>query len=101
MEKYKMSGLCKQVGLTAGYLSVVINSKKPVLVDFYAVWCIPFRMQTPILDELASELSDKITVCKVNVDYVGIEIPDKFVVGFGLDVDEKYRNLPYIGYIEK
>lgn len=36
----------------------------------------------------------------VKVDYTGFQIPDEFVVGYGLDVDEKYRNLPYIGYIE-
>lgn len=33
-------------------------------------------------------------------DYCGIEIPDKFVVGFGLDFDEKYRNLPYVGVLK-
>lgn len=36
----------------------------------------------------------------VNVDYAGFVIPDKFVLGYGFDMDEKYRNLPYIGYIE-
>ena len=37
---------------------------------------------------------------EVLVDYVGYEIPNKFVVGYGFDVDERGRNLPYIGYIE-
>ena len=36
----------------------------------------------------------------VKVDYTGFEIPDKFVVGFGLDYAQKYRNLPYIGVVE-
>ena len=36
----------------------------------------------------------------VNVDYVGFEIPDEFVVGYGLDSAQKYRNLPYIGIVE-
>lgn len=36
----------------------------------------------------------------VKVDYTGFEIENKFVLGYGLDYDEKYRNLPYIGYVE-
>lgn len=39
-------------------------------------------------------------VVDVAVDYVGFEIPDEFVVGYGLDYDQKYRNLPYIGFVE-
>lgn len=39
-------------------------------------------------------------VREVKVDYVGFEIPDEFVVGYGLDYAQKYRNLPYIGIIE-
>jgi len=37
----------------------------------------------------------------VHVDYTGFEIPDEFVVGFGLDYDQRYRNLPYIGVVEQ
>ena len=58
---------------------VVIKSKKPVVVDFYAVWCGPCRMQAPILNELANELSDKVTVCKVNVDEA-----EKLAVSYGI-----------------
>lgn len=39
-------------------------------------------------------------VYEVDVDYVGFQIPDKFVVGYGLDYNEMYRNLPYIGYLD-
>ncbi len=39
-------------------------------------------------------------VTEVDVDYVGFRIPDKFVVGYGLDYDQHYRNLPYIGVVE-
>ena len=35
----------------------------------------------------------------IDADYVGFEIPDLFVIGYGLDYDEKYRNLPYIGVV--
>ena len=37
---------------------------------------------------------------KLLVDYTGFEIPDEFVVGYGLDYDQKYRNLPYIGVVK-
>ena len=37
---------------------------------------------------------------EVDVDYVGYTIPNKFVVGYGFDVDGKGRNIPYIGYLE-
>ena len=39
-------------------------------------------------------------VVNVNVDYTGFEIPDEFVVGYGLDYNQRYRNLPYIGVVE-
>ena len=39
-------------------------------------------------------------VVDVPLDYIGFDIPDKFVLGYGLDLDEKYRNLPYVGVFE-
>lgn len=51
---------------------VVLKSDKTVLVDFYADWCGPCKMVAPILAEIDAQMSDKVLVCKVNVD----EAPD-------------------------
>ena len=46
----------------------VLKSNKPVLIDFYADWCGPCRMMSPIIDQIAEEMLDEIKVGKVNVD---------------------------------
>ncbi|MFT8889222.1 MAG: thioredoxin [Ethanoligenens sp.] len=47
---------------------VVLNTDKPVLIDFWATWCGPCRMQGPIVEDVAEELGDTATVAKLNVD---------------------------------
>lgn len=70
-------------GRTLSYLIEYLKMKKPNSVKLCALLDKPDRR-----------------VIDVKVDYTGFEIPDKFVIGYGLDWDEKYRNIPYIGYIE-
>ncbi len=70
-------------GRTLSYLLEILKSRSPKSL----------RLCT-LLDKPDRRVVD------VDVDYVGFEIPDEFVVGYGLDYDQKYRNLPYIGVIE-
>ncbi|MEA4963499.1 Thioredoxin 1 [bioreactor metagenome] len=73
----------------------VLSSDKPVLVDFWAAWCGPCRMVSPIIDQLAGEYAEKVKVVKVNVDentelasqYDIMSIPSVFLFKDGKKVD--------------
>ncbi len=70
-------------GLTLRYLYNMLQRRGPNSLKIAALLSKPSRREVD-----------------VPVDYVGFEIPDRFVVGYGLDVDQKYRNLPYIAVID-
>ena len=70
-------------GRTLDYLLKYLNKKEPNSIKTVSMLSKPSRR-----------------VININADYVGFEIEDKFVIGYGLDYNEKYRNLPYVGYIE-
>lgn len=57
----------------------VLNEKGAVLVDFYANWCGPCKMLSPVLHEVAEEYADQVKVCKINVDEE-IELAQKYRV---------------------
>ena len=50
------------------FKEVVLDAKVPVLVDFYADWCGPCKMMTPVLEDVAGELGDRAIIVKINVD---------------------------------
>lgn len=70
-------------GRTLSYLLEILGARKPAELKLCTLLDKPERRVKP-----------------VKVDYTGFNIPDEFVVGYGLDYDQKYRNLPYIGVVE-
>lgn len=69
-------------GRTLNYLLEMLRKREPASVKLCT-----------LLDKPSRRVVD------VEVNYTGFEIPDEFVVGYGLDYDQKYRNLPYIGIV--
>ena len=67
------------VHVTSATFDGVVTSDRPVLIDFWAPWCGPCRAIAPVLEEIAQEQGDKVTIGKVNVD----EHPD-LAVRFGV-----------------
>ncbi|HET6502137.1 MAG TPA: thioredoxin [Amycolatopsis sp.] len=52
----------------ASFSDDVLTSEKPVLVDFWATWCGPCKMVAPVLDEIATEHKEKLTIAKLDID---------------------------------
>jgi len=71
-------------GLTVQHLTQTLSKRKPKSIKVCALLNKPDRRQVT-----------------VHVDYVGFEIPDKYVVGYGLDYQQKYRNLPYLAVLDQ
>jgi thioredoxin 1 len=69
----------------ANFEETVLNSSKPVMVDFWAAWCGPCRMVGPIIDEISTEYADKAVVGKVDVD-----ANQEFAAKYGV------RNIPTV-----
>lgn len=79
---------------TENFEKEVMNSEKTVLIDFWASWCGPCKMMSPVVDQIAEELNDSVKVCKVNIDeeqnlavkYNVMSIPTFVVIKDGKEV---------------
>ena len=86
----------------ANFEAEVINSELPVLIDFWAPWCGPCNMVSPIVEELADDYAGKLKVCKINVDeapgvsrqYSIRAIPTLMVFKAGEIVDQQVGVVP-------
>ena len=89
--------------------SKLIADNKLVIVDFWATWCGPCRMLSPVLDELEEEMADQISVVKVNVDdadeiaaqYRIMSIPTLLFIKGGQVVDKTVGAMPKATLAEK
>ena len=87
----------------------MLQDDKLVIVDFWAVWCGPCRMPSPIVDEIAEEMADKVTVVKCNVDdcediamqYRIMSIPTLIFFKNGEIVDKTVGAMPKSALVEK
>lgn len=90
-------------------LAEVLQDDKLVIIDFWAVWCGPCRMLSPIVDEIAEEMADKVSVAKCNVDdadevamQFGIRsIPTLIFLKDGKPVDKLIGALPKAELVNK
>ncbi len=88
---------------------MVIKSGKPVIVDFWAEWCGPCRMITPIMEEIANEYTDKVLVTKCDVDsnpgvaakYGIRNIPTVLFFKDGKIADKQVGAVPKVNFINK